>query len=110
MYIKDVKLCIESQKQYLCFVKIYLIFYSESFLTWPYPPDQPNKPLATVGMFGCDLYLHAKNLRHQLNTSKDTDDQRILQFDWTGAFWPITCEPAFSDMGFAQENKKLGFL
>ena len=27
-------------------------------------------------------YLHAKNLRHQLILSKDTDNQIILQFDW----------------------------
>ena len=26
-------------------------------------------------------------------TSRDVDDQRILQSDWTWAFWPITSEP-----------------
>ena len=25
-------------------------------------------------------------------TSRDVDDQIILQSDWTKAFWPITCK------------------
>ena len=30
-----------------------------------------------------DEFLHAKNLRDRWISSRDIDDQRILQFDWT---------------------------
>ena len=41
-------------------------------------------------------------------TSRDIDNHRILQSDWTRAFLPITCELGyFSDMRYAQENREL---
>ena len=42
-----------------------------------------------------DDYPHAKNLRYQLISSRDTDGQRILQSDWLIAFWAVTEEPVF---------------
>ena len=42
-----------------------------------------------------DVYLHAKNKLHHSLHSWDITFQRILQFDWLTAFWPITWEPEF---------------
>ena len=36
-----------------------------------------------------------KKKRNTCITSKDIDDQIILQSDWMRAFSPITCEPEF---------------
>ena len=37
-----------------------------------------------------DVYLHAKNKLHNSLLSYNITFQRILQFDWPAAFWPIT--------------------
>ena len=34
-------------------------------------------------------YVHAKNLWDQLTSSRDIDDQRILQSDWLKVFYVI---------------------
>ena len=43
--------------------------------------------------------------------SSNIDDQRILQSDWTKAFWPITCEPElFQIRGFHRNIESNKFL
>ena len=56
---------------------------------------RPTKPKATVSVA---TYLYEKNPRHHLISSRDIDDQIILQSDWTRTFYPITCEPEFSQI------------
>ena len=39
-----------------------------------------------------------KKSKKLMHTSKDIYDQRILHYDWTRAFYSITCEPEFSQL------------
>ena len=45
-----------------------------------------------------DNYLHAKNLTGWLISSRDIDNQRIMQSNWLKAFSAITEEPDFSQI------------
>ena len=46
---------------------------------WPHTTNS-----CTVRCFFFGNYFYAKNLRHSFSPSRDIDDQRILQSDWTG--------------------------
>ena len=50
-----------------------------------------------------------KNPRYQLVNSRDIDDQRILQSEWTRMFWPTTCEAGFSQIRVFPHNHNLSF-
>ena len=58
-------------------------------------------------------YLSAANMSmKKLIPSRYIDDQSILQYDWTRAFWTITCEPEFSQICALRkkiENHKIYF-
>ena len=60
-----------------------------------------------VSLSSCLFYrLHEKRL-YYLIPSRDIDDQRILQSDWTAVFWPINLwTRIFQYKGFAQQNRK----
>ena len=40
-------------------------------------------------------YLYVNNQKILIIPSRDIEDQRILESDWTRAFWPIICEVEF---------------
>ena len=40
-------------------------------------------------------YLYVNNQKILIIPSRDIEDQRILESDWTRAFWPIICEAEF---------------
>ena len=61
---------------------------------------QPKKKIVSDATFFGE-YLHAKYQRYWNILSRETDDQRNLQPDWTRVFWPIT-RRTFPDIGFAQ--------
>ena len=54
-------------------------------------PEQQNSPLTCLGKSGCGCYVSLvtismqNNLENLLLPSRDNDDQRILQSDWTRA-------------------------
>ena len=56
-------------------------------------PNQKKKPhmLPFLGE-----YTHPKNQRYRCIASIVIVDQKVLQCDWTRAFWPTTCEAEFS--------------
>ena len=110
--------CIKLGRKLCCFPKNQLTFHSEQFLIQPSGSYLPKVPLATLDRFGggwaylslsnqkCQSrmlpflgnQLHAKNLRYRLISSSDSDDQRILQFEYAKSFCPITWEPEFSQI------------
>ena len=46
-----------------------------------------------------NLHQHAKNQAFSSFCSRDIVDLKILQSDWLNAFWPISHEPDFSQVG-----------
>ena len=50
---------------------------------WEAKPATPNQKQLSQNLPSLDNYLHAKNLSYRLTPSRETDDQRILQYDWT---------------------------
>ena len=47
-------------------------------------------------------YVHAKNLWDQLTSSRDIDDQRILQSDWLKVFYIIMKKNPDFSQAFAE--------
>ena len=47
-------------------------------------------------LISMNLYEHAKNQTFSLICSRDIVDLKILQSDWSRAFWPISQEQDFS--------------
>ena len=54
-----------------------------------------------------NLYQHARNHTFSSHCSTDIVDSKIIQSNWSRAFWPISQEPHFlPKMAFAQERNK----
>ena len=49
-------------------------------------------------LISMNLYQHAKNQAFSLFCSRDIVGLKILQSDWSRAFWPIYQEPEFSQI------------
>ena len=49
-------------------------------------------------LISMNLYQHAKNQAFSPFSPRDTVDLKILQSDWSQAFWPISQEPDFSQV------------
>ena len=50
-------------------------------------------------LISINLYQHTKKQAFSSVSSRDTADLKILQFDWPRrAFWPVSPEPAFSQV------------
>ena len=45
-----------------------------------------------------NLHQYAKNQAFSLFGSRDIVNLKILQSDWLGALWPVSQEPAFSQV------------
>lgn len=43
-------------------------------------------------------HCQAKNQRYHYILSRDTDDQKIPECNWTGAFWPMNGEVRFGNL------------
>ena len=49
-------------------------------------------------LISINLYQHAKNQAFSSLCSGDIVNLKILQSDWSRAFWPISQEPDFSQV------------
>ena len=56
-----------------------------------------------------NVYLHAKNKLHNSLLSYNITFQRILQFDWPAAFWPITWNPKLCQICWWNINNNISF-
>ena len=72
--------------------------------------------LGTLGMPGhthpmivFNVYLHAKNKLHNSLLSYNIALQKILEFDWLAAFWPITWDPKLCQICWWNINNNLSF-
>ena len=63
---------------------------------------KPKQKYQSRSLLSLDDYLHTKNHRYGLVSSRGIDDQKMLQSDWLTGFWAITEEPDFSDAVFAE--------
>ena len=56
-----------------------------------------------------NVYLHVKNKLHNSLLSCNTTFWRILQFDWSAAFWPITWDPKLCQICWWKINNNISF-
>ena len=56
-----------------------------------------------------DVYQYARNKLHHSLFSYHVTFQRILQFDWMTAFWPITRDRKFCQMSWWNINNNISF-
>ena len=62
-------------------------------------------------LISMNMYQHAKNQTFSSSCSRDIVDLRILQSDWSTAFWPISQEPDFSQVwDLCKNTTKINFL
>ena len=52
-----------------------------------------------------DLHQHAKNPAFSSFCSRDIVNLKILQSDWSRAFWPISPNQIFPSMGFVKNTR-----
>ena len=56
-----------------------------------------------------NINLHTKNKLHNSLLSYNITFQRILQFDWPAAFWPITWNPKLCQICWWNINNNISF-
>ena len=66
-------------------------------------------PGHTHPMIVFNVYLHAKNKLHNSLLSYNITFQRILQFHWPAAFWPITWDPKLCQICWWNINNNISF-